>query len=31
MFILILHEMVHIILKEWKDYGYEWDGIHKKY
>nr|CCF55400.1 Avr-Pita protein [Pyricularia oryzae] len=23
--------MVHIILKEWKDYGCEWDGIHKKY
>ncbi|EHA46940.1 metalloproteinase [Pyricularia oryzae 70-15] len=26
---IILHEMVHIILKEWKDYGCEWDGIHK--
>nr|ABM30145.1 AVR-Pita2 [Pyricularia grisea]BAK40880.1 effector protein AVR-Pita2 [Pyricularia oryzae] len=25
---VILHEMLHIILNEWEDYGYEWDGIH---
>ncbi|TLS27257.1 hypothetical protein PpBr36_04924, partial [Pyricularia pennisetigena] len=25
----ILHEMLHIILNEWEDYGYEWDEIHR--